>query len=158
MNARAMHRLLEGLPNDPISLTASVTLNATELLTWRLILLNSATGLTLTLPRANGSGTSLLIIVLTAITSGTYVIKRGLSTDVINGVANVAVSGTAGASEHFFTTNSGSQSNTITLNGSTQGGNSIGDQIELYDCAAGQWIVQAVVTSSGSPATPFSHT
>jgi hypothetical protein len=47
-------------------------------------------------------------------------------------------------------------SDTITLNGTTTGGVSIGDWIELVDIAADQWTVTGITTSSGTEATPFS--
>ncbi len=49
-------------------------------------------------------------------------------------------------------------SDTITLNGTTTGGVSIGDFIQLWDVAAAQWAVNGTVTGSGIEATPFSAT
>lgn len=45
---------------------------------------------------------------------------------------------------------------TITLNGTTTGGQAIGDSIELIDIAAGVWAVLGHTTTSGVEATPFS--
>ena len=52
----------------------------------------------------------------------------------------------------------GATDDTITLNGTTTGGVSIGDWVELEDITATAWAVRGVVQQSGSEATPFSDT
>jgi hypothetical protein len=47
-------------------------------------------------------------------------------------------------------------SDTITLNGTTTGGLSVGDYIELIDIATNKWLVLGFTTTSSTEATPFS--
>jgi hypothetical protein len=47
-------------------------------------------------------------------------------------------------------------SDTITLNGTTKGGLSVGDFVECIDIATDKWLVRGVTTSSSTEATPFS--
>jgi hypothetical protein len=49
-------------------------------------------------------------------------------------------------------------SDTITLNGTTTGGVSIGDWVEIVDVASGVFAATGLTTSSGTEATPFSAT
>ncbi len=48
-----------------------------------------------------------------------------------------------------------SDSDTITLDGSTKGG-IIGDEVTLTDIATNQWIVRGFLKQSATEATPFS--
>ena len=149
MNARAMKRLQLGLPGDPLILAGNFT--ATIDLHERIIVLNAAT-MTVTLPRANGSGTYLEFCL--GIAAVSMIIKRGISTDVIRG--NIFVGIDNSTSGKSFA--SASTSNTITLNGSTTGGANIGDSLVLVDQQAGVWSVAASIIGSGGIATPFSNT
>jgi hypothetical protein len=152
MNARAMKRLNLGLPNDPFSITTS-TFQADISYHQRYLLLNRAAGIAVKIPAANGSGT-LLTFIVQKVTTGSpfYVISTNPSTDNFQG--SIAVNLDASTAEAFKTA---SNSNTITINGTTTGGVTIGDQIELVDIAAGVWAVTGSIIGSGSIATPFSH-
>jgi len=152
MNARAMKRLNLGLPNDPFSITTS-TFQATIDYHGRYLLLNRALGTALKLPAANGSGTLITIIVQKVpTTTPCDVISTNPSTDIFAGsITNAATTGNG----KLWAT--GTTDNTITLNGTTTGGVSIGDQIELVDIAAGIWAVVGTIVASGTIATPFSH-
>ena len=107
-----------------------------------------ATGATITLPASSGSGATFRFLVTTSVTSNSYKIQVANSTDVM--VGSIAVSGTTTAS--FGTT---STSDTITMNGTTQGG-LLGSYIEVTDYATGFWRVSGVSVGSGSVVTPFS--
>lgn len=114
----------------------------------KLIPLSRAAGITATLPASSGSGAKYKFLITTSVTSNSTIIKVANATDVM--VGQVAVSGTTTAS--FGTA---STSDTITMNGSTQGGLS-GSWIEVTDYAAGFWYVTGVSVGSGTVATPFS--
>lgn len=105
---------------------------------------------TLTLPAATGSGARYKFIVSVVNTSN-YVIQV-TGNDTIDGV----LMGLADGGDTVVGWETASDSDTITLNGTTMGGASIGDWIELVDIAADQWAVSGQLTQSGSEATPFS--
>lgn len=110
--------------------------------------LQSAAGQTITLPATTGKGGILRLYVGTTITSGSTVIRTAGGTDIINGLASVGTSSFQSASN----------TNTISLNGTTTGG-VVGGFIELQDILAGQWLLSACnLTATGTFATPFSNT
>jgi len=108
--------------------------------------------LTLTLPAATGTGAVYKFIVSVTNTSN-YKIQVADATDTIDGIMlyldedGTAITG-------FPTV---AASDTITLNGTTQGG-IIGDYLELIDIATNQYHVRGVmrVAAGANPATPFS--
>lgn len=109
--------------------------------------LSSAAGQTITLPASTGKGGVLRMYVGTTISSGSTVIRVKTSTDVINGIVGVGTSAFQSASN----------TNTITLNGTTTGG-VVGGYIELQDVLPGQWLIQSNLNATGTFATPFSNT
>ena len=133
-----------------ITLTASTTLNA-DGYAGKIIALNAAAGLTVTLPAASGSGASFELIAVTSITSNNYVIKVANSSDVMMGTVEVA-SDIAGVTCPTTAT-----SDTITMNGGTTGG-VLGSRIVLTDVAANKWAVFGGLVAVGAEATPFSAT
>ena len=116
----------------------------------RVMLLDKADGLTVTLPAASGSGNVYKFFVKETITSNNYVIQLSGS-DTMSGVAVVANDG--GASASIFET--ASDSSTITLDGSTTGG-ILGGMIELQDLYSGKYLVKIHQSATTSEATPFS--
>lgn len=103
---------------------------------------------TLNLPAATGKQSTIRIeIGVTA--TGNKVIKAA-GTDVMEGVA--AVAGTTSGS---FPT--ASNTNTITMTGTTTGG-ILGSIVELIDVAVGKWQLQANLVGSGTVVTPLSNT
>jgi hypothetical protein len=107
---------------------------------------------TLTLPDATGSGATYKFIVSVTNTSN-YVIAVPDANNTIDGVMlYLDEDGTAVTA--FPTV---AASDTITLNGTTQGG-IIGDYLELIDIATNQYHVRGVmrVAAGANPATPFS--
>lgn len=131
----------------PTSLTASATLDRTYV--GSTITLDVATGLTVTLPAAEGLGDVYVIVVGTTVTSNGYIIQVASASDVIQGALGV----TTDAAGVVIPT--ASTSDTITMNGSTTGGIK-GSTIVLQDVASGVWAVSGALVSTGTEATPFS--
>ena len=105
---------------------------------------------TFTLPAATGSGATYHFIVSVVNTSN-YVIQV-TGDDTIDGSV-ILHQDSANTVVSFNTV---AASDTITLNGTTKGGVSIGDELTLIDAATDQYIVKGVLTASGTEATPFS--
>jgi len=117
----------------------------------KLITLNRAAGIAITLPAATGSGARYEFFVGTTVTSNNIVISVADGTDTFKG--NVFAAADGGDTVVGFET--ASDSDTITLNGTTKGG-VIGDRIILVDVAANLWSVVGIFSATGSEATPFS--
>lgn len=103
-----------------------------------------------TLPAATGSGARFKFIVSVVNTSG-YSIKV-TGNDTMDG----QILSLQDAADTVVGWETAADSDTITLNGTTTGGVSIGDWVELIDIATDQWAVTGITTSSGTEATPFS--
>lgn len=133
------------------SLTASTTITQ-ELHDGQTLLMGaSGAALSFTLPAALGTGAKFKFMVSVVNTSN-YIIQVANATDTMDGhVVSLADGG-----DTLVGWETASTSDTITLNGTTTGGVSIGDWIELQDIASGQYAVTGLVTSSGTEATPFS--
>ena len=104
---------------------------------------------TFTLPAATGSGAEYRFIVSVVNTSNYKIQVTG--NDTIDGSVTLHQDG-ANTVASF---NTASDSDTITLNGTTTGGVSIGDEITLLDMASDQYMVKGILTASGTEATPF---
>ena len=115
----------------------------------RVLLLDKADGLTVTLPSASGSGNVYKFFVKETITSNNYVIQLSGS-DTMSGVAVVANDG--GDSASIF---EASSAGTITLDGSTKGG-ILGGMVELQDLYSGKYLVKIHQSATDAEATPFS--
>jgi len=130
--------------------TASTTLGPSDADTC--IVINAAAGATISLPTAVGSGYTFKVFIGTTVTSGSVVIKRGLSSDIMQGVIL-----NASATNVETGWSAGSNGNTITLNGSTSGGIK-GDYFLFTDAIAGLWTVDGLTSGTGTIVTPFSNT
>jgi len=136
-----------------------VTLVATGALTvaahaGRILLMGEVGGnaaATFTLPAATGSGAEYRFIV-SVINTSNYVINVANGNDTIDG--SVTLHQDSAATVASF--NTVAASDTITLDGTTTGGVSIGDEITLLDMATNQYMVKGILTASGTEATPFS--
>tara|TARA_R110000782_G_scaffold200097_2_gene289011 strand:+ start:409 stop:1512 length:1104 start_codon:yes stop_codon:yes gene_type:complete len=104
---------------------------------------------TFTLPAATGSGAEYRFIVSVVNTSNYKIQVTG--DDTIDGSVTLHQDG-ANTVASF---NTASDSDTITLNGTTTGGVSIGDEITLLDMATDQYMVKGILTASGTEETPF---
>lgn len=104
---------------------------------------------TINVPAATGeSGGFDIYIGVTA--TGNKVIKAA-GTTLFQGVAIITSAGTPG------TFGTASNSNTITLNGTTLGG-ILGTRVRLRDVAVGVYHAEVLALGSGTAATPFSNT
>lgn len=130
-----------------VTITANTTLDD-DAYAGIVVNLNSATGRTVTLPRATGTGATYIIVVGTTVSSGNHVIQTQ-STDIMQGVLGIATD-VAGV-----TCPTAADSDTITMSGSTTGGVR-GSRVVLTDLATGVWAVSGALISTGTEATPFS--
>jgi len=135
-----------------VTLTGDVTVDvATH--EGRICLLGEVGGnaaLAVTLPAATGSGAVYEFVISVVNTSG-YTIQV-TTTDIMQGSIMVKDADSGGA-QAWPTAGT---SDTITLDGTTTGGVSIGDTVKLIDILSGKWAVSGQVTQSGTEATPFS--
>ena len=156
-NARNLANLLT--PGVTATLTPIVTLTATGSITaathaGKILLMGEVGGdaaATFTLPAATGSGAEYRFIVSVVNTSN-YVINVANANDTIDG--SVTLHQDSAATVASF--NTVAASDTITLDGTTTGGVSIGDELTLVDMATNQYSVKGILTASGTEATPFS--
>jgi hypothetical protein len=156
-NARNLSNLLT--PGVTATLTPIVTLTATGSITaathaGKTLLMGEVGGdaaATFTLPAATGSGAEYRFIVSVVNTSN-YVIQVANANDTIDG--SVTLHQDSAATVASF--NTVAASDTITLDGTTTGGVSIGDELTLVDMATNQYSVKGILTASGTEATPFS--
>lgn len=139
--------------NVPVNVTAATLTVTAAVHGGKVITLNRAAGVTVTLPAATGTGNRYQFVVMTTVTSNSNIIKVADATDVMYGTALVAQDG--GDTAVMFET--AADSDTITLNGTTTGGIK-GDSFELVDIATDQWWVRGTGSATGTEATPFSAT
>ena len=110
------------------------------------VILNRAAGVTATLPAATGSDNRYEFILLVD-ASGNQIVQVANASDTMMGMAYIGADG-----ETFYTADT---SDTITLNGTTTGGEK-GARIICDDVAANLWAVVVMSEASGTEATPFS--
>jgi len=136
-----------------ITITATDAITATEHANRKCYLgeVGGDAAVTLTLPAATGTGNEYRFIVSVVNTSN-YVIQVANANDTIDGSV-ILHQDSANTVVSFNTV---AASDTITLNGTTKGGVSIGDELTLIDSLANQYTVKGVLTASGTEATPFS--
>lgn len=115
------------------------------------VVLSKADNLAVTLPAATGSGARYRFVIGVLASGGAYTIGvTGNDTfkGLFLGLDDDGVPPNAWAAA--------SNSNLITLDGSTRGGK-VGDLVEIEDIAADIWLVQGRIQQSGTEATPFSN-
>lgn len=118
----------------------------------KIVTLNRAAGVAVTLPAATGSGNWFRFYVGTTNSGGSTTIKV-TGDDTMSGLAVSAADG--GNTVNGWET--AADSDTITFDGTTTGG-VLGDFVELIDVAADKWSVRIMSSSTGTEATPFSAT
>lgn len=138
-----------GLTSGVYRIVAAITIDETY--SGKTGVFDIAAGVAVTLPRATGSGAIYKFFVKTTVTSVGDKIQVANTDDVMQGGAYVGQDG--GDTIVMFET--GSTSDTVTLNGTTTGG-IVGDTIEIQDIAAGMFSVKAFLSATGTEATPFS--
>lgn len=138
---------LRGLA-EVLDATAS-TLTLYEYQSGAAVLLDRATGVTVTLP-APQAGMRFRFVVKTSASGGSYKVITDAATTFIQGHLRVPVA--AGTGSDFF--GDGSTHVSINLNGTTTGG-LLGGSFELVCIDGTQWQVEGTVEGSGTVATPF---
>ena len=107
-----------------------------------------------TLPDATGSGVTFLVIIGTTVATGTLVIAVPDASNTMVGTI-ISSQDYDSQTETMFFWNTVAASDTITLDGTTQGGRA-GDWVRLTDIGTDKWHVYGVVQGSGTEVTPFS--
>lgn len=126
---------------------AALTLSSFRQGTTRLLNCQLAAGQAFTLPAANGKKGKFRFFVGITYTGNATIHTAG--SDLIAGVSDVS-----GSTNGFFAT--ASNTNTITMNGTTTGGVK-GSYVELEDVGLALWRVNGRLIGSGTAATPFSN-
>lgn len=119
-----------------------------------LLLNNAGVATTATLPNATGSG-AVYRFTVQAVNTSNYLIKTNRGADTFDGLILNSKTDGSGAMRGW---SPAATDDTITLNGTTTGGSSIGDWIEVRDIATNQWAVSGNTSGTGVVATPFSDT
>lgn len=152
MNYNEFNKIAPGVVNC----TASTLQVQERLHAGKVVTLNRAAGIAVTLPAATGTGRTYEFMLGTAITSNSTTIKAASADDSFAGMALGVDTDAEGATGYTWNADSGDD--TFTMDGAATGGE-IGDTIRLTDVASGLWRVEGFVTQSGgSEATPFSAT
>ena len=133
-----------------VSVTADATMTSASN-AGRTMVFDIASGATVTLPAASGTGNIYKFFVKTTVTSNSYKIQVANANDTIAGVAILANDNDNAAS--VFET--APTSDTITLNGTTTGG-ILGGTVEIQDVASNIFSVVVRGGATGAEATPFS--
>lgn len=134
-----------------LSVTASTVTLTASAHAGKIVVLNRAAGVTVTLPASVGNGDVYTIVVGTTVTSNNDIIQVANTSDSMVGRALVCKDG--GNSVDGFEVVAGDD--TITLNGTTTGGIK-GDYIQLIDIGSSNFLVNALTSATGTEATPFS--
>lgn len=126
-----------------LSLTAAAHAN-------RVVRVNSAAGVTITMPAATGTGDVYTVFCRTTVTSSALKVAA-LGTDTLAGGVAIAtdIAGVvmlAGGTDDY-----------ISMNGTTTGGVK-GSFVKLTDVDSGLWMVEGFLVSTGAEATPFGAT
>lgn len=141
------------LATAPVNTTASTLAVTQATHAGRMVTLNRAAGIAVTLPAASGSGSVFEFLIGTTITSNSTTIKVANASDTMTGTAYVVSDGAAAVLGY----RTGASDDTITLNGTTTGGLK-GDIVRLVDAAANLYAVTVLSAATGTEVTPFSAT
>ena len=109
---------------------------------------------TLTMPAATGGGGRYRFVV-DVVNTSSYVFKAVSGADLFQGAI---IGNDGGGVTTPLRWQAGATDDTLTLNGTTQGGVTRGDWVEFEDISTTCWAVRGVVSQSGNEATPFSDT
>lgn len=142
--------------NVALAVTTPITVAAHE---GRTIAMSGAgAARTFTLPDASAAnvGSKFRFVVAEVNTSG-YLIKASRGADTFKGTV-LGESSSDSATDAVNSWTAGATDDTITLDGTTTGGVSIGDFIEIECIAANVWAVRGIVVQSGTEASCFSDT
>lgn len=121
----------------------------------RVIGLNALAGSVVTLPPATGTGNVYTFIVTVLATSNSHVVQCANANDTIQGSLQ-SVSSSVPTTVNTWI--AAADIDTITLNRTTTGSVSLGENFQLQDIATNVWQCSGDITQSGTAATPFSDT
>jgi hypothetical protein len=137
----------------PVNVTGSSVALTSALHAGKVVTLNRAAGIAVTLPAATGSGDKYRLLVGTTFTGAATV--KVVGNDIMKGTA-LLFQDSADTVVGFATA---ADSDTIDLLGTANStGGIAGESIELIDIAADTWYVNIVSDAGGTEATPFSAT
>jgi len=121
----------------------------------KVVTVGSATGDTVTLPAASGTGDKYTVVIKTTATSNAHIVQVANATDVMDGSLNIQQDTDADGTSKTWRADAGDD--TMTFAGAATTGGIVGGRIECIDYAAGFWSCIAYTQSGGaSEATPFS--
>ncbi len=134
----------------------TATLTLTALLHGdRIVTLNRAAGVTVTLPAATGTGIRYTIIIGTTATSNANIIQVANATDVMDGSLNIQQDTDVDGDSKVWMAEVADD--TMTFAGAATTGGIVGNRIECIDYASGFWACMAwTVSGGGAEVTPFS--
>lgn len=138
-------------PVAPINSSATVLAVTQAVHGNRVVTVSAAAPAAITLPASSGSGIKYTFQMQVAATGTAHTIKVANGTDIMQG--NVYALTTS--SDNVIGYKTSATSDTITLNGTTQGG-VVGDIVEITDVKAGFFSVKLFTAPTGTYATPFS--
>lgn len=140
-----------------VNVTASTLSVKPQLHAGKLITLNRAAGIAVTLPAATGSGDQYDFIIGTTVTSNATTVKVANASDIMVGFCVQPADSTSAVVAY----ETASDTDTISFNGSTTGGIK-GDKITLRDVKLdgtnAVWLLDMISAGTGTEATPFSAT
>ena len=139
-----------------ITVTDSTLTVSRELHEGKIVVLDRAAGIAVTLPASQGEGDIYTFVIKTAVSSNSTTIKVANASDAYTGQAFGTDDDVEGATGYNW--NAETNDDTVTLDGTTTGGKA-GDKIVITDYASNVFDVEAKLTQSGgSEVTPFSAT
>jgi predicted RecA/RadA family phage recombinase len=147
-----LNGLTPALNNGVVNVTAATLTVTAAKHAGKVVTLNKADGIAVTLPAASGTGNTYKFFVGTTVSSVGTTIKVVGNDTMVGSAINAADGGATAAMFEASGTD-----DTITMDGSTTGGIK-GDFVELIDVAADLWSVRVTGSATGSEATPFSAT
>lgn len=157
LNAKVRQSLTTGM--TPVTCTASTLTVTSALHASRVVTLNRAAGIAVTLPAATGSGDRYEFLVLATFT-GAASIKVASATDYFIGNALLGIDGGTAIPHLYPTANTGTvstESDTLDLFGTANSTGGIkGQRIIIQDIASAVFSIQVVGDAGGTEATPFS--
>jgi len=115
------------------------------------LLTGTGAAYTQTLPAATGTGAKYRFVV-GAVNTSNHVVATQAADKLYGNVITNSTGDTPDLGQPW----PAGGADTITLNGTTTGGQAVGDVIEVQDIATNKWQVTGVTTTSGTEATPFS--
>lgn len=149
-----LHQVLSDFFSNPIINQTSATLATPTSYAEKIITINRATGVAITLPPALATGDLYTFYVGTTMSGGSTTITKATGTsDTFVGQLESAT--TTGATTNGFCEALGGADVTITLNGGTTGGVA-GSYITFRDIASGKWLVNGFLIGTATLATSVS--